>query len=32
MAAYAAGDYTLRQIADAFGAHFATVSRVGNGK
>ena len=26
-AAYATGDYTMRQIADAFGVHYATVSR-----
>jgi putative transposase len=26
-AAYATGDYTLQQIADAFGVHYATVSR-----
>lgn len=25
--AYASGDYTLQQIADAFGVHYATVSR-----
>ncbi len=27
MAAYATGDYTLQQIADAFSVHYATVSR-----
>jgi hypothetical protein len=26
-AAYATGDYTLQQIADAFAVHYATVSR-----
>lgn len=26
-AAYASGDYTLQQVADAFGVHYATVSR-----
>ncbi len=26
-AAYASGDYTLQQIAEAFGVHYATVSR-----
>jgi putative transposase len=26
-AAYASGDYSMRQIADAFGVHYATVSR-----
>jgi putative transposase len=26
-AAYATGDYTLQQVADAFGVHYATVSR-----
>ena len=26
-AAYATGDYTMRQIADAFGVHYSTVSR-----
>ncbi len=30
MAAYATGDYTLQQIADAFGVHYATVSRAVN--
>lgn len=32
MAAYATGDYTLQQIADTFGVHYATVSRAVNGK
>ena len=32
MAAYATGDYTLQQIADAFDAHYATVSRAVNRK
>jgi putative transposase len=32
MAAYATGDYTLQQIGDAFGVHYATVSRAVNGK
>jgi rRNA maturation endonuclease Nob1 len=27
MAAYATGDYTLQQIADEFGVHYAAVSR-----
>ena len=31
-AAYATGDYTLQAIADAFGVHYATVSRAVNGK
>jgi putative transposase len=31
-AAYATGDYTLQAIADAFGVHYATVSRAINGK
>lgn len=31
-AAYATGDYTLQNIADAFGVHYATVSRAVNGK
>ena len=26
-AAYATGDYTMQQIADCFGVHYATVSR-----
>ena len=26
-AAYASGDYTMQQIAAAFGVHYATVSR-----
>jgi hypothetical protein len=26
-AAFASGDYTMRQIADAFGVHYSTVSR-----
>ena len=30
MAAYATGDYTLQQVADAFGVHYATVSRAVN--
>jgi transposase len=25
--AYATGDYTMQQIADCFGVHYATVSR-----
>jgi len=25
--AYRTGDYTMQQIADAFGVHYATVSR-----
>lgn len=29
-AAYATGDYTLQSIADAFGVHYATVSRAVN--
>jgi putative transposase len=29
-AAYATGDYTMQQIADAFGVHYATVSRAVN--
>ena len=32
MAAYATGDYTLQQVADAFGVHYATVSRAVNRK
>ena len=32
MAAYATGDYTLQAVADAFGVHYATVSRAVNGK
>ncbi len=28
--AYASGDYTLQQIADAFGVHYSTVSRAVN--
>jgi putative transposase len=28
--AYASGDYTLLQIADAFGVHYSTVSRAVN--
>ena len=32
MAAYATGDYTLQEVADAFGVHYATVSRATNGK
>ncbi|MCK9605913.1 MAG: transposase [Methylomonas sp.] len=28
--AYATGDYTMQQIADAFGVHYATVSRAVN--
>ena len=32
VAAYATGDYTLQAIADAFGVHYATVSRAINGK
>lgn len=32
MAAYATGDYTLQQIADAFDVHYATVSRALNRK
>ena len=31
-AAYATGDYTMQAIADAFGVHYATVSRAINGK
>ena len=31
-AAYATGDYTLQQVADAFAVHYATVSRAVNGK
>ena len=31
-AAYATGDYTLQAIADAFGVHYATVSRAVSGK
>ena len=31
-AAYATGDYTLQAIADAFGVHYATVSRTVNRK
>ncbi len=31
-AAYATGDYTQQAIADAFGVHYATVSRAINGK
>ncbi len=31
-AAYAAGDYRLLAIADAFGVHYSTVSRALNGK
>jgi transposase-like protein len=27
VAAYATGDYTMQQIADCFGVHYATVSR-----
>ncbi len=30
-AAYATGDYTMQAIADAFGVHYATVSRAING-
>ena len=30
--AYAAGDYTLSQVARAFGVHYATVSRAVSGK
>jgi putative transposase len=29
--AYATGDYTLQQIAEAFGVHYATVSRAVSG-
>ena len=32
IAAYSTGDYTLQQVADAFGVHYATVSRAINGK
>ena len=32
VAAYGTGDYTLQAIADAFGVHYATVSRAINGK
>ena len=32
VAAYSTGDYTLQEIADAFGVHYATVSRAINGK
>jgi DNA-directed RNA polymerase specialized sigma54-like protein len=31
-AAYATGDYTMQAIADAFGVHYATVSRAVSGK
>ena len=31
-AAYATGDYTLQQVADAFAVHYATVSRAVNRK
>ena len=31
-AAYATGDYTMQAIADAFGVHYATVSRAVRGK
>ena len=31
-AAYAAGDYTLQAIADAFGVHYSTMSRAVSGK
>jgi len=31
-AAYASGDYTLQAVADAFGVHYATVSRAVNGQ
>ena len=31
-AAYATVDYTIQAIADAFGAHYATVSRAVSGK
>ena len=31
-AAYATGDFTLQQVADAFAVHYATVSRAVNGK
>ena len=31
-AAYATGDFTLQQVADAFEVHYATVSRAVNGK
>jgi REP element-mobilizing transposase RayT len=30
-AAYASGDYTLQAVAEAFGVHYATVSRAVNG-
>jgi hypothetical protein len=30
--AYASGDYTLAQVAQAFGVHYATVSRAVSGK
>lgn len=29
-AAYASGEYTLKAIADHFGVHYSTVSRVVN--
>ena len=32
LAAYATGDFTLLQVADAFGVHYATVSRAVNRK
>lgn len=32
LAAYATGDFTLQQVADAFGVHYATVSRAVNGR
>ncbi|SDG84004.1 helix-turn-helix domain-containing protein [Nitrosomonas sp. Nm132] len=28
MAAYQTGDYTIKQIADEFGLHYTTVSRI----
>ena len=28
IAAYQTGDYTMKEIADAFGLHYATVSRI----
>jgi putative transposase len=31
IAAYATGDYTLQQVADTFGVHYATVSRAVRG-
>lgn len=30
--AYATGDYTLAQVAQAFSVHYATVSRAVSGK